>query len=166
VNSGSNEAYNMAALDETGLEPRDTHSADFKLQPAKSSSNRQLARRVRSSEVAFSFGSFRLLPTRRAIIVRRRARSPRQSRSGYSNCLSRTRRRIGQQGRTHRQSLAGYLGGTSQPYSSCYSPAPSTARGGRYFVNIPGRGYFFVAPVVLEVGVGGSAGQARADGYN
>jgi DNA-binding winged helix-turn-helix (wHTH) protein len=156
----------MAALDEIGLEPRDPHSADFELQPAQSDSNRQLARRVRSSEVVFSFGSFRLLPARRLLLF---GDEPVRLGSRALDILIVLVERAGELvGKD--ELMARVWPDTSVVPANLTVHVTALRRalrgGGRYFVNIPGRGYFFVAPVVLEVGVGGPAGQARADGYN
>ena len=156
----------MAALDEIGLEPRDPHSADFELQPAQSDSNRQLARRVRSSEVVFSFGSFRLLPTQRLLLS---GDEPVRVGSRALDILIVLVERAGEL--VSKDELMARVWPNTFVVPANLTVHVATLRralrgDGRYFVNIPGRGYFFVAPVVLEEGVRGPVVQASADGYN
>src|ERR1700722_20490150 len=140
----------MAALDEIGLEPRDPHSADFELQPAQSDSNRQLARRVRSSEVVFSFGSFRLLPARRLLLF---GDEPVRLGSRALDILIVLVERPGELVGKHELMARVWRGtfveeGNLQVQVGALRRALGDGRGGRrYIATSAGQGYRFVAPV-------------------
>src|ERR1700730_10621158 len=156
----------MAILHETSLERADPDFADFGLPPPTPGISRSLARGYASCEDALLFGSFRLLPRRRLLLF---GDEPVRLGSRALDILIVLVERAGELV-SKDELIARVWPDTSVVPGNLTVHVTALRRalrgGGRYFVNIPGRGYFFVAPVVLEVGVGGPAGQARADGYN
>ena len=166
--SGNNEASAMATFHEIGLESRDRdpHSADFELQPVKPGINQQLARRVRTGKIAFSFGSFRLLPTQRLLLS---GDEPVRLGSRALDILIVLVERAGELVSKDELMARVWPNTFVVPANLTVHVAAlrRALRGeGRYFVNIPGRGYFFVAPVVFEDDVSGSSGQGTMEGYN
>ena len=158
----------MATFHEIGLEPRgrDSHSADFELQPVKPGVTQQLARRVRTGKIAFSFGAFRLLPTQRLLLS---GDEPVRLGSRALDILIVLVERAGEL--VSKDELMARVWPNTFVVPANLTVHVATLRralrgDGRYFVNIPGRGYFFVAPVVLEEGVRGPVVQATVDGYN
>jgi DNA-binding winged helix-turn-helix (wHTH) protein len=156
----------MATLHEIGLGSRDPHSADFELQPVKPGVNPQLTRRFRASETAFLFGSFRLLPTQRLLLS---GVEPVRVGSRALDILIILVERAGELV-SKDELMARVWPNTFVVPANLTVHVTALRRAlrgdGRYFVNIPGRGYFFVAPVVLEDGVRGPAVQPSVDGYN
>jgi DNA-binding winged helix-turn-helix (wHTH) protein len=156
----------MATFHEIGLESRDPHSADFELQPVKPSINHQLARKVRPGKIAFLFGSFRLLPTQRLLLS---GDEPVRLGSRALDILIVLVERAGEL--VSKDELMARVWPNTFVVPANLTVHVTALRralrgNGRYFVNIPGRGYFFVAPVVFEDDVSGSSGQAIVEGYN
>ena len=153
----------MDTLHEIGLGSRDPRSTDFELQPVKPGINQQPARRVRASEIVFSFGSFRLLPTQRLLLS---GDEPVRVGSRALDILIVLVERAGEL--VSKDELMARVWPNTFVVPANLTVHITALRralregvgGGRYFVNIPGRGYHFVAPVVLEYNVGSSALQA------
>jgi DNA-binding winged helix-turn-helix (wHTH) protein len=156
----------MDTLHEIGLGSRDPRSADFELQPVKPGINQQPARRVRASEIVFSFGSFRLLPTQRLLLS---GDEPVRVGSRALDILIVLVERAGELV-SKDELMARVWPNTFVVPANLTVHVTALRRAlrgeGRYFVNIPGRGYFFVAPVVLEEGVRGPVVQGSVDGFN
>ena len=153
----------MITLQQIDLEPpRDPDSAYFELRSPMPGAQ-ELVRGARSREVAFLFGSFRLLPIQRLLLS---GDTPVRLGSRALDILIILTERAGEL--VSKDDLM-----TRVWPNTFVVPANLTVHitalrralregvgGGRYFVNIPGRGYHFVAPVVLEYNVGSSALQA------
>jgi DNA-binding winged helix-turn-helix (wHTH) protein len=153
----------MAALQQIELRRTGPDSLDFEVRSPMPGIP-ELARRARSGEVAFLFGSFRLLPTQRLLLS---GGIPIRLGSRALDILIILTERAGEL--VSKDELMARVwpnifvvpANLTVHITALRRALHERGGDGRYFVNIPGRGYHFVAPVVYEHNVGGSAVQAR-----
>ena len=153
----------MVTLQQNDLEPRDSDCVDFELR-SPTPGIPEFARGVRAREVAVLFGSFRLLPMQRLLLS---GDLPVRLGSRALDILIALTERAGEL--VSKDDLMARVWPNTFVVPANLTVHITALRralregsgGGRYFVNIPGRGYYFVAPVVLEESLGNSAGQAR-----
>src|SRR6202166_2319049 len=154
----------MAIFPETNLEGTKRDFADFELPTAMPGIDRYLARETPSGGEAFLFGSFRLLPRQRLLLS---GDEPVHLGGRALDILIILTERAGELV-SKDELMARVWPNTFVVPANLTVHITALRRAlhegsgdGRYFVNIPGRGYHFVAPVVHEHNVGGSAAQAR-----
>jgi DNA-binding winged helix-turn-helix (wHTH) protein len=147
----------MAIFPETNLEVTNPDYADFELPLAMPGINRYLARGAASGEDAFLFGSFRLLPRQRLLLsgdepVRLGGRAldiliVLVERAGDLVSKDELMARVWPNTFVVEANLTVHV-------SALRRALRDGVGGSRYFVNVPNRGYYFVAPVVLEGNAG------------
>jgi DNA-binding winged helix-turn-helix (wHTH) protein len=144
------------------IDPERQHHdpTDFDFRPMVPGSNRQLARGTRSGEAGYLFGSFRLLPAQRLLLS---GEEPVRLGSRAMDILIVLVERAGELVSKDRL-MARVWPCTFVVPSNLTVHLTALRRalrdgidGNRHFVNVPGRGYYFVAPVVLENHIGGPA---------
>jgi DNA-binding winged helix-turn-helix (wHTH) protein len=141
----------MAIFPETN--PTKPDFADFEMPPAMSGIDRYRARGPASGENAFLFGSFRLLPRQRLLLsgdepVRLGGRAldiliALVERAGDLVSKDELMARVWPNTFVVQANLTVHV-------SALRRALRDGIGGSRYFVNVPNRGYYFVAPVVLE----------------
>jgi DNA-binding winged helix-turn-helix (wHTH) protein len=147
----------MAILHEISLERSDSDFAAFELSPAMPGISRYLGRGSASGEGAYLFGSFRLLPRQRLLLS---GDEPVRLGSRALDILIALVERAGDL--VSKDELMARVWPNTFVVQANLTVHVSALRralrdgigGNRYFVNVPNRGYYFVAPVVLEGSVG------------
>src|ERR1700722_3707937 len=147
----------MAILHEISLERSDSDFAAFELPPAMPGISRHLGRGSASGEGAYLFGSFRLLPRQRLLLS---GDEPVPLGSRALDILIALVERAGDL--VSKDDLMARVWPNTFVVQANLTVHVSALRrtlrdgigGNRYFVNVPNRGYYFVAPVVLEGSVG------------
>jgi DNA-binding winged helix-turn-helix (wHTH) protein len=147
----------MAILHETSLERADPDFADFGLPPPMPGISRSLARGYASGEDALLFGSFRLLPRRRLLLS---GDEPVRLGSRALDILIALVERAGEL--VSKDELLARVWPNTFVVQANLTVHVSALRralrdgigGNRYIINVPNRGYYFVAPVVIEGNIG------------
>jgi DNA-binding winged helix-turn-helix (wHTH) protein len=147
----------MAIHHEISLERSDSDFAAFELSPTMPGGSRRLGRGSASGEGAYLFGPFRLLPRQRLLLS---GDEPVRLGSRALDILVTLVEHAGEL--VGKDELMARVWPNTFVVQANLTVHVSALRralrdgigGNRYFVNVPNRGYYFVAPVVLEGSVG------------